>query len=134
MVFLKNNIFFKITVKKNPVLTKFFIIKNKQFNLIILMLLFQHVDLIFVKKMLYFQIFPGKILLKFPMKKISQKNMSIKMKKTKIILNKFYLIYEEKCIKIPCYIYFCVGEVWKNNMNLISKFIRNIFVYGVVYI
>ena len=52
--FKKNIMFFIVTVKKNPVLTKFFTIKNKYFNLISLTLLFHNVDLIFVKKMLYF--------------------------------------------------------------------------------
>ena len=54
MVILKNNMFFIVTVKKIQYYRKFFIIKNKHFNLISLTLLFQHVDLIFSKKMLYF--------------------------------------------------------------------------------
>ena len=54
MVFQKNIMFFIVTVKKIQYYQKFFIIKNKNFNLISLMLLFQHVDLFFSKKMLYF--------------------------------------------------------------------------------
>ena len=135
MVFLKNIMFFIVTVKKFQYYQKFFIIKNNHFNLISLALLFNNVDLIFIKKMLYFSDISREDSFKIsPWKKFIQKYMSIKMKKIKIILNKFNLIYEENCIKIPCYIYFCVGEVWKNNMNLISKYIRNIFVYWVVYI
>ena len=135
MVFLKNIMFFIVTVKKFQYYQKFFIIKNNHFNLISLALLFNNVDLIFIKKMLYFSDISREDSFKIsPWKKFIQKYMSIKMKKIKIILNKFNLIYEENCIKIPFYIYFCVGEVWKNNMNLISKYIRNIFVYWVVYI
>ena len=52
--FQKKYYVFHSNSEKNPVLTKFFIIKNKHFNLISLTLLFQHVDLIFSKIMLYF--------------------------------------------------------------------------------
>ena len=54
MVILKNNMFFIVTVKKIQYYRKFFIIKNKHFNLISLTLLFHNVDLIFSKKMLNF--------------------------------------------------------------------------------
>ena len=52
--FIKNIMFFIVTVKKIQYYRKFFIIKKKHFNLISLRYLFKHVDLIFVKKMLYF--------------------------------------------------------------------------------
>ena len=54
MVFPKKYYVFHSNSQKNPVLTNIFIIKNKHFNLISLTLLFHNVDLIFVKKMLYF--------------------------------------------------------------------------------
>ena len=54
MVFLKNIMFFIVTVKKFQYYQKFFIIKNKHFYLISLALLFNNVDLIFNKKLLYF--------------------------------------------------------------------------------
>ena len=54
MVFQKKSYVFHSNSEKNPVIRKFFIIKNKHLNLISLTLLFQHVDLIFSKKMLYF--------------------------------------------------------------------------------
>ena len=54
MVFPKKYYLFHSNTEKNQVLTKFFIIKNKHFNLISLALLFHNVDLVFVKKMLYF--------------------------------------------------------------------------------
>ena len=95
MVFPKKYYVFHSNTEKNPVLTKFFIIKNKNLNLINLTVLFNNVDLIFVKKFNIFQLFPGRVLLKFPIKKISQKNMNVKVGGIKIILNKFYLIYEE---------------------------------------
>ena len=48
-----------------------------------------------------------------------------------------YILFVIWCIMYKntlLYIYFCVGMLWKINMNLISKCLRNIFVYGVVYI
>ena len=95
MVFLKKYYVFHSNSEKIPVLTKFFIIKNKHFYLISFSLLFHHVDLIFSKKMLYFSDNSREESLKISLKKISQKNMSVKIGGIKIILNKFYFIYDE---------------------------------------
>ena len=54
MVFPQKYYVFHSNSEKLPVLSKFFIIKYKHFNLINLALLFQNVDLIISKKMLYF--------------------------------------------------------------------------------
>ena len=86
--------------------------------------------------MLYFSDISGEDSFKISnRKKISQKNMSVKMKKIKTILNKFILIYEEYWIKIPCYIYLCVGKEWKINMNLKCKCIKKyICIWGGIYL
>ena len=52
--FKKKYYVFDSNSEKNPVLSKIFYNKNKHFYLISLALLFNNVDLIFVKKMLYF--------------------------------------------------------------------------------
>ena len=52
--FKKNNFIIHSNNEKNSVLSKIFMIKNINKNLISFSLLFHHVDLIFSKKMLYF--------------------------------------------------------------------------------
>ena len=58
--FKKNNFIIDSNNEKNSVLSKIFMIKNNNKNLISFSLLFHHVDLIFTKKMKIFKIFPGK--------------------------------------------------------------------------
>ena len=70
-------------------------IKNNKNNLISFSLLFHHVDLIFTKKIENFSDISRGDPFKISQKKIYQKNLSVKVGGIKIILNKFYLIYEE---------------------------------------